>query len=381
MATVNQIYALVNSVARQALGQDAITVTDTSTLVALGDFVLKSDTNTDLFRNALVDRIGRTVVSIRAYKPNFIDTVKEGFEYGTILQKIYVDLPDAKDNTSWEIGKPEYEPKFAPVYKPNFNQKLFSNISTFEIAMTVPDEMLKTAFLNERQMAVFIDGLFIAIENRMNLAIEETSDLVRASFIARKLHSGKATTAINLLHEYNTLTNAGLTVESALRNTEFLKWASMTINLFVNRMKRMSTLFNEEGYKRHTPLDDMVVVMLDNFTASVSTYLESDTFHNELVKLPMFKSVPYWQGSGTDYSFDSVSSIKIKLDATTTVEESGIVGVIYDYQALGVTFDKPKATNERNNHDEYTNYYYKFNKGYFNDMSENGIVFYLKEQA
>lgn len=379
MAKANQIYALVNAVAKQAIGTDAVTVVDTSTLVALGDTVLSSDKNTDAFRNALVDRIGKTIVSVRAYKGDYVDTIKDFFEYGTILQKIYVDMPDAEQNNAWEIGSETYEPKFAPVLKPNYKQKLFNSLNTFEIGITIPDNMLKTAFTNAEQMAVFINGIFVSVENRMNLAIENTSDLVRASFIARKLNTGKATCAINLLHEYNTLTNAALTVDSALKSLDFLKWASMQINLWVNRMKRMSTLFNEEGYKRHTSIDNMVVVMLDDFVSATSSYLEADTFHNELVKLPLFKSVPYWQGSGQTFAFDDVSAINVKLSDAVTVSKKGIIGVVYDYEALGVTIDAPRMTTERNNHDEYTNYYYKFNKGYFNDMSENGIVFYLEE--
>ena len=357
-----QIYTIVNSLAEQSLGMTGLTATDAS-FISVGKEVLATDKNTEQFYKTLADRIGKTVFAIREYRNKNKALLAEGVEFGIALQKITFDLLTAKENKSW-VGM---ETNPFEVFNSNVKQSIFSVMSVWEFDLTVWDRQLRTAFIN---------GLMTAFYNSMELAEENLGNIAKASLIARKKDK-----AINLLHEYNTLTNAGLTVESALRNTEFLKWASMTINLFVNRMKRMSTLFNEEGYKRHTPLDDMVVVMLDNFTASVSTYLESDTFHNELVKLPMFKSVPYWQGSGNDYSFDSVSSIKIKLDATTTVEESGIVGVIYDYQALGVTFDKPKATNERNNHDEYTNYYYKFNKGYFNDMSENGIVFYLKEQV
>lgn len=381
MPKIEQIYTLVNAVAKQAFGSDAITTVDTSTLVALGDFVLKSDENTDAFRHALVDRIGKTIMSVREYSPDYGNIVKHPFEYGVILQKIYIDLPDASENNAWNIGNENYSARFAPVYPPDFKQKLFNKIATMEIDVTIPDKLLSTAFLNEKSMAVMIEGVFVAVENRMRVAIENTIDLTRASFIARKLQDKTAHPmgAINLLHEYNTETNSSLTVAGALRDTGFLKWSSMQINLYVNRMKRISTLFNSEGYKRHTPLENLSVVLLDNYVSATSSYLEADTFHNDLVKLPNFTSVPYWQGCGTSYAFDDISSIDIKLDDETTVKQAGIIGVLYDDEAIGVTIDKPRTTSERNNHDEYTNYYHKFNKGFYNDLSENGIVFYLAE--
>lgn len=379
MATVTQVYTLVNNVAKMALGQDAISVCDVSSLVALGDTVLSSDKNTDVFMNTLVDRIGRTVFSVRNYTASYPDVVKHPFEFGCIVQKIYVDLPESKVNNAWEIGKSDYVPTYAPVVKPTVKQKLFNGISTWEIDITIPDDILKTAFTNATAMAVMVQAIFTAIDNKMELDLENMVNLTRASFIARKIKGGKPCGAINLLTEYNTETNASLTVSSCLRNPDFLKWASMNISLWLNRMSRMSTLFNEESYKRHTPKDDLVFTVLDNFASATSAFLESDTYHNELVKLPRYNTVPYWQGSGVDYDFESVSKIDVKLNATdeTSTSYTGVIAVAYDYEALGVTLNNKRETTERNNKDEYTNYYKKANMGYFNDMSENGIVFYI----
>lgn len=379
MATVTQVYTLVNNVAKMALGQEAISVCDVSSLVALGDTVLSSDKNTDVFMNTLVDRIGRTVFSVRNYTASYPDVVKHPFEFGCIVQKIYVDLPESKVNNAWEIGKNEYVPTYAPVVKPTVKQKLFNGISTWEIDITIPDDILKTAFTNATAMAVMVQAIFTAIDNKMELDLENMVNLTRASFIARKIKGGKPCGAINLLTEYNTETNASLTVSSCLRNPDFLKWASMNITLWLNRMSRMSTLFNEESYKRHTLKDDLVFTVLDNFASATSAFLESDTYHNELVKLPRYNTVPYWQGSGVDYDFESVSKIDVKLNATDeeATTYTGVIAVAYDYEALGVTLNNKRETTERNNKDEYTNYYKKANMGYFNDMSENGIVFYI----
>ena len=378
MSKVEQIYTLVNETAKESMGEKAIAVKDVSSLIALGDSVLSSASDTENFLNTLVDRIARTVFSVRRYETDTEGMVRHPFEFGCIVQKIYVDMPEAKQNNSWEIGKEGYTPVFAPVIKPTAKQKLFKGITTWEVDVTIPDYMLRTAFLNETSMATFIDAIFTAMDNMITLALENNANLTRASFIARKLKGGKPCGAINLLHEYNTLTSASLTVESAMMNAEFLAWASRAINLWVKRMSKMSVLFNEEGYKRHTPKDKIVVNLLQDFTSACDTFLGANTFHDELIKLPMYDSVAYWQGAGESFDFNDTSAIKVKIDESNTIEKKGIIGIVYDYEAMGVTLNERRSTSERNNHDEYTNYYNKANIGYFNDMSENGIVFYLE---
>ena len=378
MSKVEQIYTLVNETATESMGEKAIAVKDVSSLIALGDSVLSSASDTENFLNTLVDRIARTVFSVRRYETDTEGMVRHPFEFGCIVQKIYVDMPEAKQNNSWEIGKEGYTPVFAPVIKPTAKQKLFKGITTWEVDVTIPDYMLRNAFLNETSMATFIDAIFTAMDNMITLALENNANLTRASFIARKLKGGKPCGAINLLHEYNTITSASLTVETAMMNAEFLAWASRAINLWVKRMSKMSVLFNEEGYKRHTPKDKIVVNLLQDFTSACDTFLGANTFHDELVKLPMYDSVAYWQGAGESFDFNDTSAIKVKIDESNTIEKKGIIGIVYDYEAMGVTLNERRSTSERNNHDEYTNYYNKANIGYFNDMSENGIVFYLE---
>ena len=380
MSTVNQIFNIVNDVAKQTFGEKAISVVDTSTLVALGDTVLKSDENTENFTNTLVDRIGKTVFSTRAYTTdNAEGMVREPFEYGCILQKIYVDLPDAKENNSWEIGKGNYTPTFAPVIKPTLKQKLFNKQTTWEIDVTIPDFMLRTAFTSATEMAVLIDAIFTSMENMMQIALENNKNLTRANFIASKLHSNKPCGAINLLHLYNTLTSQTLTVDACMRDLGFLKWSTQQINLWAKRLSKMSTLFNDEGYKRFTPQSDLIVNVLQDYDSAINSYLQSDTYHNEMTKIASsYSTVPYWQGSGQNYTFEDTSKIDVKIDETTTITETGILAVMYDRDAMGVTITERRGTTQRNNKDEYTDYFNKATYGYFNDLSENGIVFYVK---
>ena len=379
MSNVKQIQSILNDVSKQTFGTSAITVVDSASFVALGEKVLSSDGYTENFLNALTDRIATTAYGIRNYIGVNKNMLRENFEYGAIVQKIHVDMPEAKENNAWEIGKEGYTPTYAPVIKPKVSQKLFNKIATWEVDITIPDYMLKTAFLNETSMATFIDAIFTAMNNAMQICHDNNANLIRANFIGNILHKNKSTQAINLLHEYNTLTNAGLTVANCMRDIDFLKYATMQINLWTKRLSVMSTLFNDEGNTKCTDKDNLVIDVLQDFASATATFLEADTYHKELVSLPMYNEVAYWQGSGQTFAFADTSKINVKIDAENTVEKSGIIAVAYDYLAIGTTINQPRTTTERNNKDEYTNYYNKANIGCFNDLGENGIVFYIAE--
>ena len=379
MSDVKQIYSILNDVAKQTLGTGAIAVVDTQSFISLGDKVLKSDTDTENFLSKLTDRIAKTVYSVRNYTGINKNLMREPFDYGVIVQKIHVEMPEAKENNAWKIGEQGYTPTYAPVIKPTVSQKLFNKLSTWEIDVTIPDFMLKTAFLNESSMATFIDAIFTAMNNAMVMCADNNANLIRANFIGNKIHSAQPTQAINLLKEYNTLTNAGLTVASCLRDVDFLKWATMQISLWTKRMRVMSKLFNEDGNSKFTSGEYLVLDVLQDFASSTATFLQSDTYHKELVALPMYNEVPYWQGSGASFAFADTSKISVKIDGTNEVTQGGIIAVAYDYNAIGTTINEPRSTTERNNKDEYTNYYNKATIGCFNDLGENGIVFYIAE--
>ena len=379
MSNVKQIYSILNDVAKQTFGTSAIKVIDSASFTSLGEKVLSNDAWTENFTNNLTNRISRTVYGIRNYNGVNKNMLRENFEFGAIVQKINVALPEAKQNNAWEIGTEGYTPTYAPVIKPQVSQKLFNKIATWEVDITIPDYMLKTAFLNETSMATFIDAIFTAMNNAMQICHDNNANLIRANFIGNILHKNKSTQAINLLHEYNTLTNAGLTVANCMRDIDFLKYATMQINLWTKRMSVMSTLFNDEGNTKFTDKDNLVIDVLQDFASATATFLEADTYHKELVSLPMYNEVAYWQGSGQSFAFDDTSKINVKIDETNTVEKSGIIAVAYDYLAIGTTINQPRTTTERNNKDEYTNYYNKANIGCFNDLGENGIVFYIAE--
>lgn len=376
MALVSQVNTIVNQAAQMALGESAVEVVDTSTLIALGDAVLSSETNVINFGGALTALIGRTIISIREYRADMGRAVRHSFEYGLILRKIYVDIPDAQANNSWNIGEENYTPDFAPIFAPTVKEHLFNNLSTFSINVTIPDNLYKVAFRSAQEMATLISAIFIALENKYQLSLENLLMLTRASFAARKLLTGSPCQAINLLTSYNTVKGTNLTEDNFMTDSDWLLWAATQIKLWRERMRTYSTLFNTQGYKRHTPNYDAILCMLAEFDGALVAYSQSSTYHDELIRLTDYNVVPYWQGSGESFNFDSTSAINVKLNDTQTVSAKGILAILYDYQALGTMIDDERTVAQRNNLDEYTTYARKVNRGYFNDMSENGIVFY-----
>lgn len=388
MANVTQLYSIINAVAAQALGSSAISVVDTRTMVALGDTVLASNTDVDLFTGALMDRIGRTIVSVRAWEDPANDPlVKKPFDFGMALQKIYVDLEDAVANNAWEIGQQAYTPSFAPISKPSVSQKLFSRISTWEYDMTIPDTMLRTAFVSEEAMSAFITAIYTAMDNSMALAVRDANNLTRATAIAHTLNHG-GINAINVLAEYNTaFPDATLTYDEAKYNPDFIRFQTRYVLDTMRYMKNMSRSWNNEAFARHTPSDMLVVTTLSAWDSLQKIYLQSDTFHNEMLSLGnRYNTVDFWQGSGTSgYDVDDLSSIKIKItdptDSTQTidVEQSGIFCVMHDIEAMGTTINNRRVNTERNNKDEYTDTFSKANIGYFYDGSENIAVLYAAD--
>ena len=380
---VTQIYSILNGISSQLYGTDAISVTDLSGMIALGDAVLSSDTDKENFTDTLVDRIGKTLMGNRKYNPTDNGFLKDSFTFGAILQKIYVDVMDASETKHFTLTDGESIDPFA-ISKPTIKQKLFKGVTTWECDVTVTDVALKSAFTSASEMANLISSIFTAMENSIDVALESADLANIASFIARKVEKSKAENyskkgVINLLADYNTATVGTLTADEALRNKDFLKYASQQINLWKNRMRKMSVLFNDEDYKRFTDDTDMRILMLDNFSSAMSFYLESDTFNNELVKLPTYREMPYWLGSGKDYSFDSVSTVNVKLSEAVTINQKGVVGIIADVNAIGITIKDRRTKSAYNSKGEYTNYFNKADVGYYNDLSENGIVFIIAD--
>lgn len=375
--TVNQVYQMVNDAAKEALGQQAVTVKDTGSLVSLGEQIQVTE-NVETFYKTLVNRIGRTVVAVRAFEISERSVMRNEMEWGVIYQKISFKPRDAVENPSWktetQANPYDIEPQTTVV------QKLFSVMGTYSYEDSIPDYQLFTAFTTPAAMAAFISGIYTNMYNYLKIAEANLANLAVNTYMAGAMSGTNAAQKRNLLKEYNDKFTKTLTVEQALTDASFLKFASKTINDTIKQFTSPSAIFNAEGIVRQTTKDKLVVEVLSQFATATTSYMESDTYHNELVKLPRYEEVNYWQASGTGFSFEDVSTIDIqnaKIADGAEVKKTGIVAFVHDYDAVASIIYRRRSNSIYNPRAERYNVMEKADKGYAVDLSENGVVFYM----
>lgn len=373
---VKQVYSILNSVSEQMYGNAAISVVDLTGVVALGDKVMSSASDKDVFLNTLVDRIGRTIISQRAYSAAVNSLIDNAFSFGAILQKIYVApvAPKHAEQYDFENGTGD----LFVIEKPDVTQKLFQNRDVWSVQITIPDFQLQSAFVSAEAMAAFIDAVFLAMRNSMEVYLEGMAELCYANMIGERVVDTKldgGATCIDLLAAYNSQAGTSLTAADALISSSFLKYASMMINLYVKRLGKMAKVYNSESCARFTPKDRLRVTVLADFASATASFLESDTYHKELVALPQYSEVMYWQGIGAGGSFADVSKINIKTASGYDVVQPYVIAILSDVEAMGLMYDNRRSKSFYNPSKEYTQFFEKADMGYYNDLSENAVVF------
>lgn len=383
---VKQIFTLVNEITGEITGKTDLVKEDLSNTVDVGKELFTAS-DVDNYVKSLVNRIGKTIFVNRKYSGKVPSVVMDSWEFGSVLQKINADLPQATENESWElVNGTSYDPNI--FYKPTVSAKFFNSKVTFEIPLSFTEKQVKESFNTASELNAFISMLYNAVEKSMTVKIDSLVMRTINNMIANTF-DGDATgvRAVNLLKAYNTamgLSGANvLTADKAITNKDFLRYASMQIALYADRLGTMSTLFNAGGKERFTPKDMLHIVLLSDFAEGAKIYLESDTFNKELVKLPTAETVPYWQGSGKSYSFADVSKINVQIAKGSTKKDvtvSGILGVMFDRDALGVCNLDRRVTTNYNPKAEFFSNWYKFDAGYFNDLNENFVLFYVADE-
>lgn len=382
---VTQIAEIVNQTTAEVTGTEAASNIDLNDVVENGAEVLDNDKLIDNYVKTLIDHIGKVVFVNRPYTGSTPSVMMDSWEYGAILEKIqYEGLPEAEDNDSWDLedGK-SYDPNI--FYKPTVSAKFYSERRTFDIPMSFAQRQVKSAFSNAAQLQAFFAMIETAISNGMTVKMDSLVQLTLANAIAT-VYSNRVSKPVqyyDLVSRYTTATGDNtVTAENAMVKPEFSRWASMEIRRVLARMKKLSTLFNAGGKYRHTPEDRLHLILHSDFTASAEAYLYSDTYHNEFVKLPKAEEVAFWQGSGTSFGWSDTSKIIVTPSgADSAVTVNNVVGIAFDRDALGVTNLDRRVTTNWNPKAEFTNNWYKFDAGYFNDFNENIVVFTLGEPA
>lgn len=379
---VTQIKDLLNATMKEVLGEEAVVQDDLSNVVDLGKEVVDTD-NLDNYVKKLVNHIGKVIFTNRLYKGGVPSVLMDKWEFGSILEKISADMPDAEESDSWKLtdGQSYDQDIF---YQPSVSAKFFNSSVTFEIPLSFTEKQVKESFSDVTQLNGFLSMLQTAVQNSLTVKVESLIMKTMNNAIGETLNDAKTHTdsvkAVNLLDLYNKQVEAAdaiTTVDKALINPAFMRYASYIIAMYKDRISKISTLFNVGKKQRFTPADNLHLVLLSDFAKASDVYLSSDVFHNENVELPAYETVPYWQGSGQGYALNDVSKVMVKTSSGATVEQTGIVGVMFDTNAIGVSnLDQRVTTNYNAKAEFYTNFY-KMDAGYYNDLNENFVVFYI----
>ena len=382
---VEQIHALMNSVTNEILGKE-IVAEDLSNVVDVGKELFNA-TEVDNYVKTLVNKIGKTVFVSRPYNGNVPSIFMDSWEYGSVLEKIASDIPEASENDSYELenGKTYSQDVF---YKPTVTAKFFNSKVTFEVPISFTERQIKESFNSVSELNGFLSMLYNSVDKSMTIKIDSlvmrtinnmTAQTLLAEFPSVEDGNYSAVSgvkAVNLLKNYNEKFGTKLTPDKAIITSGFIRYASYEISLYIDRLSKISTLFNIGGKDRFTPRNNLHIVMLSDFLNASKIYLESDTYNNNLVTLPTAESVPYWQGSGTNYDFSDVSKINVKY-GDKTVAASGIICTMFDTDSCGVCNTDKRVTTAYNAKAEFYNNFYKFDASYFNDTNENFVVFFV----
>ena len=380
---VTQLKEIVNSATSEVLGKTDVVNDDLSNLVDVGNEIFNSD-NVDNYVKKLIDRIGQVIFVNRLYAGGVPSVLMDSWEYGSVVEKISADMPEADENDSWNLqdGQTYSQDTF---YQPKVSAKFFNSKVTFDVKLSFTTEQVKESFSNVNELNGFISMLETGVKNSMTVKLDGLIMRTINNMTGQILNSANGLQKVNLLTEYNAVSGQTLTANKALMDKDFLKFASLTIKKYQARITKMSTLFNAGGKARFTTTDNLHTVLLSDFADSAEVYLLSDTYHNDTVSLPNHETVPYWQGSGKSYAFNDISKIDVKIDAGNKtpkqVTQTGILGVMFDTNALGVSNLNQRTTTSYNARAEFYTNYYKMDAGYFNDLNENFVVFYIADPA
>ena len=388
---VKQIYELINSVSGEVLGKTDIVKEDLTGVVDLGNEVFNQGA-VDNYVKSLVNHIGKVIFVNRPYAGKIPSVLMDAWEFGSVLEKISAEIPAATENDTWNLTD-GHEYKQDIFHKPVVSAKFFNSKVTFEVPVSITERQVKESFSSAAQLNGFLSMIYSAVEKSMtiktdalimrtiNNMIGETLFADAAAFTpsgkALSYASASTVRCVNLLKLYNAAKGTTLTADKCLTDGEFIRFASYQMGLYADRLQSISTLFNVGGKERFTPKDALHTVLLSDFAKAAQAYLYADTKHMEQVLLPNAESVASWQGTGKDYGFAHTSAINIKTSGNHEINISGVLGVMFDRDALGVCNLDKRVTTNYNAKAEFFNNYYKFDAGYFNDTNENFVVFFV----
>lgn len=384
----NQISSVLTEITRQATGQTEIApINNTADFVSVAQTALKA--GFDPILNAISQMVSRTIFAVRPYERKFPALFVDNAAYGNHVRKInYIDsVPE--DDEGYKLTDSAAVDMYR-VRKPQVVQTNFYGQDTYQDSVTIFRDQLKNAFDGPEQLGSFISNLLLEISNKHEQFHESLARACVANFIGGKI-SGDTSNVIHLLTEYKAATGldnlTAVTVYQPENFPAFVRWLAARIAAISDQMTERSIKFHtnlDSGrvIMRHTPKADQRVYMYSPLMRQIETMVASDTFNADLLRLPSHEAVNFWQ------NIDDPDQIQITptfllpngtIDtASAPVEQSGVVGVIFDREAIGIsTYSQEMSVTPYNSRGRYNNLYWHFTDRYWNDFTENGVVLLL----
>ena len=380
---VKQIYEIVNDVTKELTGQENLLQENLGNIVDVGTAIF-SISSVDNYVKSLINHIGKVIFVNRKYAGSAPSVLMDGWEYGSICEKVRARMPEATENESWELeDQTSYDPNI--FYKPTVIASFWNKRVTFEVPLSFTEMQAKESFSNVGQMNGFLEMLYNECDKSMTIKLDGLvkrtinnmiGETIYADYAGVTLSSKSGVKAVNLLYLYNTRFSKSLAAADCLTDPDFIKFASFIMGSYIDKIATASTLFNIEGEVRFTDSEFLHFVALSEFARAADVYLQADTYHNELTRLPRYEKIACWQGTGTDFDFTNTSKVNIVTATGHTINTSGILGVMFDRDTLGVTNMNRRVTTNYNPKAEFFNNWFKMDAGYFNDKAENFVVFF-----
>lgn len=370
----NDVYQIVNAINKQANGLSPISVVDTKSFVDYGNNILTSNDSTETFMSTLLLRLARTYYTYRPYTSSLKDLLVSGEEYAAIYQKIDVEAPEFVSDETYNLEDGKSVDQYV-VRKPKASQKLFIRRSPYSNYVTVSRKMLQGAFKSEEEFAAFVRVLFGKMRIKLDFTLENLARLAIANYIGTvKAMSKEGSLQIrHLATEYEQATGK---MADGIYDKDYQAFAVGQIQLAANWLTGLSTQYNLEGAERHTPESEQKLLILDTFQTALQSTVQYQAFHDDYVKLKSFVKVPYWQGEKVrDAISVTVQSSEDDADGTNVMVDN-IIGVLFDRYALG-TFrsDEETLTTPVNARARYYNTFHFAEQLWYNDLSENFVLF------
>lgn len=389
MAKPSQIALFINDVFKESIGKKAPTIKDTSDLIAFaGTLNLSEDAELkDAIWTSIVDKVRKTYIYARKKKKSNRNIRRDIGDWGIWYEEIRVQIGESVENLSFQkTNVSPYEVEDTA----EVTARYFKAWATWEHDAVVYDRMLISSLRSFAQFGSLVSAMFIELDNVVETEMQNNENLTIATAIAGVLKAGKPSQCRNLLAEYNTITNESLTVANCRTNSGFLTYIAQELQNTAGYMEEYTTLYNTEGTRDHTPKDKLVVEMLKSVESSIGYYLKKDTFHENIIKLPMYRTVNYWQSGGESMRFEDTSKINIKNDTYSKIkfetpvegleiEQGGIIAVMRDVETCASVVERLVTKSLYNPRQERTIFYKKVEAGYGVNLSHNMVVFYVAE--